>query len=52
MTEILFIDLAQKYPFFVKASIKSTLNDIPENSEVIINASETAYIAQRFGFNQ
>jgi hypothetical protein len=33
-----------------KASIKSK-NDIPENSEVIINASET-YIARRFGFNQ
>jgi len=28
-----------------KAAIKSTLNDIPEHSKVIIDASETVYIA-------
>lgn len=43
--DIIHIDLAQEVSFLNKASIKSTLNDIPENSKVIINASETAYIA-------
>jgi hypothetical protein len=28
-----------------KAAIKSTLNDIPENSKVIISAEDTVYIA-------
>jgi hypothetical protein len=28
-----------------KAAIKSTLNDIPENSKVIIDATDTVYIA-------
>ncbi|HSN47581.1 MAG TPA: hypothetical protein VLR29_02365, partial [Flavobacterium sp.] len=28
-----------------KAAIKSTLNDIPGNSKVIINAQDTVYIA-------
>ncbi|MFQ3174794.1 MAG: hypothetical protein ACI8W0_001919, partial [Flavobacterium sp.] len=28
-----------------KAAIKSTLNDIPENSKVVIDANDTVYIA-------
>lgn len=43
--DIIHIDLAQEVSFLNKASIKSTLSDLPENSKVIINASETAYIA-------
>ena len=31
--------------FLNKAAIKSTLNEIPENTKVIIDASETIYIA-------
>jgi predicted alpha/beta-fold hydrolase len=31
--------------FLNKAAIKSTLNDIPENSKVIISAEDTVYIA-------
>ena len=31
--------------FLNKAAIKSTLNDIPENSKVIIDATESIYIA-------
>ncbi|MDG2431615.1 SulP family inorganic anion transporter [Flavobacterium sp.] len=43
--DIIHIDLAQEVSFLNKASIKATLTDIPDNSKVIINASETAYIA-------
>ncbi|AXG75051.1 SulP family inorganic anion transporter [Flavobacterium arcticum] len=43
--DIIHIDLAQEVSFLNKASIKATLNDIPENSKVIIDASETVYIA-------
>ena len=43
--DIIHIDLAQEVSFLNKAAIKSTLNDIPENSKVIINASDTVYIA-------
>ncbi len=39
------IDLAQEVSFLNKAAIKSTLSEIPENSRVIINASDTVYIA-------
>ena len=39
------IDLAQEVSFLNKAAIKNTLNTIPENSKVIINASDTVYIA-------
>lgn len=42
---IIHIDLAQEVSFLNKAAIKSTLNDIPENSKVVINASDTVYIA-------
>ena len=31
--------------FLNKAAIKSTLTSIPENSKVVINASDTVYIA-------
>jgi MFS superfamily sulfate permease-like transporter len=43
--DIIHIDLAQEVSFLNKAAIKSTLNDIPENSKVIINANDTVYIA-------
>jgi len=43
--DIIHIDLAQEVSFLNKAAIKSTLASIPENSTVIINASDTVYIA-------
>ena len=43
--DIIHIDLAQEVSFLNKADIKSTLNDIPENSKVVIDASDTVYIA-------
>ena len=43
--DIIHIDLAQEVSFLNKAAIKSTLMSIPENSKVIINASDTVYIA-------
>jgi MFS superfamily sulfate permease-like transporter len=43
--DIIHIDLAQEVSFLNKAAIKLTLNDIPENSRVIINAHDTVYIA-------
>jgi MFS superfamily sulfate permease-like transporter len=43
--DVIHIDLAQEVSFLNKAAIKSTLNNIPENSHVIINASDTVYIA-------
>lgn len=43
--DIIHIDLAQEVSFLNKAAIKITLNQIPENSKVIINASDTVYIA-------
>jgi MFS superfamily sulfate permease-like transporter len=43
--DIIHIDLAQEVSFLNKASIRFTLNDIPENSKVVINASDTVYIA-------
>ena len=43
--DVIHIDLAQEVSFVSKAAIKSTLNDIPENSKVIIDASQTVYIA-------
>jgi len=43
--DIIHIDLAQEVSFLNKAAIKSTLNAIPENSKVVINASDTVYIA-------
>ncbi|PRZ24132.1 SulP family inorganic anion transporter [Flavobacterium granuli] len=43
--DIIHIDLAQEVSFLNKAAIKLTLNEIPENSKVIINAHDTVYIA-------
>jgi MFS superfamily sulfate permease-like transporter len=43
--DIIHIDLAQEVSFLNKAAIKSTLNDIPENSKVVIDADDTVYIA-------
>ena len=43
--DVIHIDLAQEVSFLNKAAIKSTLGDIPENSKVVINASDTVYIA-------
>ena len=43
--DVIHIDLAQEVSFLNKAAIKSTLTSIPENSKVIINASDTVYIA-------
>jgi MFS superfamily sulfate permease-like transporter len=43
--DVIHIDLAQEVSFLNIAAIKSTLNDIPENSKVIIDAKDTVYIA-------
>jgi MFS superfamily sulfate permease-like transporter len=43
--DVIHIDLAQEVSFLNKAAIKNTLNEIPENSKVIINANDTVYIA-------
>ena len=43
--DIIHIDLAQEVSFLNKAAIKNTLNSIPENSKVVINAHDTVYIA-------
>ncbi|MBF6641993.1 SulP family inorganic anion transporter [Flavobacterium sp. J49] len=43
--DIIHIELAQEVSFLNKAAIKSTLNDLPENSKVVINATDTVYIA-------
>ena len=43
--DVIHIDLAQEVSFLNKAAIKATLSDIPENSKVIIDASDTVYIA-------
>jgi MFS superfamily sulfate permease-like transporter len=43
--DVIHIDLAQEVSFLNKAAIKLTLNEIPENSKVIINAHDTEYIA-------
>lgn len=43
--DVIRIDLAQEVSFLNKAAIKTTLSQIPENSRVIINASDTVYIA-------
>jgi len=43
--DIIHIVLAQEVSFLNKAAIKITLNEIPENSKVVINASDTVYIA-------
>ncbi|WP_035678611.1 SulP family inorganic anion transporter [Flavobacterium limnosediminis] len=43
--DVIHIDLAQEVSFLNKAAIKLTLNKLPEDSKVVINASDTVYIA-------
>jgi MFS superfamily sulfate permease-like transporter len=43
--DIIHIDLAQEVSFLNKSAIKSTLNEIPKDARVVINASNTLYIA-------
>jgi len=43
--DVIHIDLAQEVSFLNKAAVKTTLSSIPENSKVVINASDTVYIA-------
>ncbi|MBC9794346.1 SulP family inorganic anion transporter [Sinomicrobium weinanense] len=43
--DIIHMDLAQEVSFLNKAAIKLTLSHLPENSKVMINASDTVYIA-------
>lgn len=43
--DIIHIELAQEISFLNKSAIKTTLNDLPPNSKVVINATETVYIA-------
>ncbi len=43
--DIIHIDLAQEVSFLNKAAIKLTLGHLPANSTVVINASQTEYIA-------
>jgi MFS superfamily sulfate permease-like transporter len=42
--DIVTIRLSEEVSFLNKASIKQTLADIPENSKVIIDASNSTYI--------
>lgn len=42
--EIIHINLAQEVSFLNKAAIKLTLENLPENSYVIIDATDSAYI--------
>jgi MFS superfamily sulfate permease-like transporter len=42
--DLIRLQLAQEVSFLNKASIKETLNNIPEGSTVIIDATETEYI--------
>jgi MFS superfamily sulfate permease-like transporter len=42
--DTIHIDLAQEVSFLNKAAIKQTLNHLPKNSKVIINAANTVYI--------
>ena len=43
--DIIHIDLAQEVSFLNKSAIKSTLKEIPKDARVVINASNTIYIA-------
>ncbi len=43
--DIIHIELAQEVSFLNKAAIKNTLTSIPKKSKVVINASDTVYIA-------
>lgn len=43
--DVIHIDLAQEVSFLNKAAIKLTLKHLPENSKLVIDASNTEYIA-------
>jgi MFS superfamily sulfate permease-like transporter len=43
--DIIHLDLAQEVSFLNKAAIKTTLLSIPEQAKIVINASDTVYIA-------
>ncbi|RXR21656.1 SulP family inorganic anion transporter [Flavobacterium stagni] len=43
--DVIHIDLAQEVSFLNKMAIKNTLNNLPKGSQVIIDASNTVYIA-------
>lgn len=43
--DVVTIELAQEVSFLNKAAIKSTLHTIPEGATVVIDASDTVYIA-------
>ncbi|WP_461533252.1 SulP family inorganic anion transporter [Sinomicrobium sp.] len=43
--DLIRIDLAQEISFLNKAAIKLTLSHLPEKSKVVIDASDTVYIA-------
>lgn len=43
--DVIHIELAQEVSFLNKAAIKTTLNEIPKHSKVVIDASDTVYIA-------
>jgi len=43
--DIIHVDLAQEVSFLNKAAIKLTLTNLPRNCKVVINASDTVYIA-------
>src|SRR5205814_912362 len=42
--DLIKLTLAQEVSFLNKASIKETLNNLPEHSNVIVDASQTQYI--------
>lgn len=43
--DIIHVDLAQEVSFLNKAAIKQTLNHIPNGANVVIDASDTVYVA-------
>lgn len=43
--DVIHLDLAQEVSFLNKASIKLTLKHLPENSKIVIDASQSIYIA-------
>lgn len=43
--DIIHIELAQEVSFLNKAAIKNTLTSIPKKSKVVVNATDTVYIA-------
>ncbi len=42
--DIIYIKLSQEVSFLNKGSLKMTLDDLPEGSKVVMDASDTAYI--------